>query len=87
MQECVYMILDMELSKESRDCKFINTSTSKERERYLKSKEELEEIRNTNPDSTDKFKDDNIEHYSVRPDDEFFSQMCHATHDITKMKL
>ncbi len=62
-QEAVYLVLQMPLSKGTRDVVFINTSQPSQRIQLLKAKQKLDEL----PDSsTDIVADNEIKRYSRR---------------------
>ena len=63
-QEACYLLLQLPLTKSTRDVVFINTSTPEERTFLLKSKEALEKLP---PDSTNIEADNIIKRYSKRP--------------------
>ncbi|XP_053402924.1 uncharacterized protein LOC123548901 [Mercenaria mercenaria] len=63
-QEAVYLVLQMPLTKSTRDVVFINTSTSNERVQLLKPASVLE---NMPAESTDIMSDNVIKRYSKRP--------------------
>ena len=66
-QEVAYHLLGQPLSISSRQTVFINTSPVNERCKILKSKAELEKIFKKNPNSTDIYKNNDIDQYSKRP--------------------
>ena len=63
-QEAVYLVLQMPLTRSTRDVVFVNTSTPKQRIQLLKTKSKLDEL----PEySTDVVADNDIKRYSRRP--------------------
>ncbi|XP_060573123.1 uncharacterized protein LOC132731041 [Ruditapes philippinarum] len=63
-QEAVYLVLQMPLTRSTRDVVFINTSVPNQRVQLLKSKSALDELP---ADSTDIMSDNIIKRYSKRP--------------------
>ena len=63
-QEAVYLVLQMPLTKSTRDVVFINTSSADKRVHLLKPKSVLDELP---PDSTDVISDNVMKRYSKRP--------------------
>ena len=63
-QEAVYLVLQLPMSKCSRDVLFVNTSPQESRTFLLKSKSELEEL---DDDSTDVEANNLIKRYAMRP--------------------
>ncbi|XP_033741835.1 uncharacterized protein LOC117328415 [Pecten maximus] len=80
-QEAAYLVLQLPLTKASRDVVFINTSESSERTFLLKQKDSLEQLP---PDSTDIEADNVVKRYSKRPKQ--LQNMCLADY-VSKLDI